>query len=235
MQTASGIDNTTFLTKFNNAELSNEQLLITLDTDWSAIQVKLRSERLVLHTTRARLNGKTGTNTPKDPISKEAEIWLATGVIQENPKQGKYVPLEIRIANGTVRIVNNVVENITVVTPAALVDFVSSTTTDPISSVTIAVPDPILSVDVSSIISEDVKNSFSINLKIKDIVEPFEGETLEVVIGKIRFRLAELGMQKLHFTDALGYMVTENNFKNGLTYTVKQQLYGADKVLTNSK
>ena len=101
---ASQINDTEFLDAYNDAALSNQEVLTKLNTDWTAIGVKLRSPRVTLHTTLERTGGKGGNGAARKEIALEAKIWVKNGSIQSQPKSGGYVSLAERVKAGTITI-----------------------------------------------------------------------------------------------------------------------------------
>jgi len=92
---ANQIEDGEFLQAYNNPSLTNAQVLETLNTDWTAVGVKLRSERLQLHTTMKRTGAAKGVHLPKEQseMAPEAIVWLANGTIQPKPVRGSYEPM----------------------------------------------------------------------------------------------------------------------------------------------
>lgn len=98
---ASSINDAEFLTAYNDASLTNAQMMEKLSTDWTAIGVKLRSERVRLHTTVTRTGGAKGEHAAKavKDLAVEALIWQKDGTVQVNPKSGVYVPMNSATAS----------------------------------------------------------------------------------------------------------------------------------------
>lgn len=92
---ANQIEDGEFLQAYNNPNLTNAAVLETLNTDWTAVGVKLRSERLQLHTTMKRTGAAKGVHMPKEQneLAPEAIVWLANGTIQPKPVRGSYEPM----------------------------------------------------------------------------------------------------------------------------------------------
>ena len=98
---ASSINDAEFLTAYNDASLTNAQMMEKLSTDWTAVGVKLRSERVRLHTTVTRTGGAKGEHAAKavKDLAVEALIWQKDGTVQVNPKSGVYVPMNSATAS----------------------------------------------------------------------------------------------------------------------------------------
>ena len=104
---ASQINDQEFLTAYNDQSKSNLQVIEALNTDWTAVGVKLRSARVGLHTTVNRTGGKGGTfEIRPEPLSLEAQIWKKHGIVQPQPN-GPYVTLADRLRDGKIAIDNN--------------------------------------------------------------------------------------------------------------------------------
>jgi hypothetical protein len=102
---ASSIPDLEFLKAYNDPKASNAQILEALQTDWTAVGVKLRSARLQLHTLVTRTGGAKGTAEAKDKddLALEAQIFKKHEIVQPQPN-GPYISLQERIDAGKIKV-----------------------------------------------------------------------------------------------------------------------------------
>ena len=200
---ANSISDTEFLTAYNNEAFDNAAVLSALNTDWTAIGVKLRSERVKLHCTVTRTGGKAGTWTAVDPLPTEARLWKETGAVRQKPERGAYVPLAAASATLAAPVAS-------LSAPPAPVAFVAPTEA-PTEAPTAA-----------------PAASISFKAEIFDTVYEFEGTTLDDALYALFLKLRELNFSKVQITDrSSGRPVGMNEIHSGGTYKFSKQLTAA--------
>ena len=200
---ANSISDTEFLTAYNNEAFDNAGVLTALNTDWTAVGVKLRSERVKLHCTVTRTGGKAGTWTAVDPLPAEARLWKETGAVRQKPERGAYVPLAAA----------------------------SATLAAPVASLS-AAPAPVAFVAPTEALTEAPTAvpaaSISFKADIFGTVYEFEGATLDDALHALFLKLRELNFSKVQITDrSSGRPVGMNEIRSGGTYKFSKQLTAA--------
>ena len=196
---ANQINDAEFLTAYNNETLNNAAVLAELRTDWTAVGVKLRSERVKLHCTVTRTGGKAGTWTAVDPLPTEARLWKETGAVRQKPERGAYVPLAAASA--------------TLAAPVA-----------PLSAPSV----PVAFVAPTEAPTAVPAASISFKADIFDTVYEFEGATLDDALHALFLKLRELNFSKVQITDrSSGRPVGMNEIRSGGTYKFSKQLTAA--------
>lgn len=202
---ASQIDDKEFLKYFNNENLSNEEVLDKLRTDWTAIGVKLRSVRLGLHTTVVREGGKKGTASKRDNLPLEAQIWVARGEIQ--PQAGVYVSLADRIAAGKITVGSDLV-----VREGGGVQQAAASTT----SATPAAP------------AAPAAPTFAFTANMFGTEYRISGAGKDAAFHALFEKLRELNFSKVMITNAMtGSVVGIGDIQNGGSYKFTKQLTAA--------
>ena len=199
---ANSISDTEFLTAYNNEAFDNAAVLTALNTDWTAVGVKLRSERVKLHCTVLRTGGKAGTWTAVDPLPTEARLWKETGAVRQKPERGAYVPLATTAAPAPAA---------SVAVPVASVAPAEAPTAAPTAAPTDA-----------------PANTVSFKAEIFGTVYEFEGATLDDALHALFLKLRELNFSKVQITDrSSGRPVGMNEIRSGGTYKFSKQLTAA--------
>ena len=206
---AASITDEEFLVAYNNSEISNSQMLEQLQTDWTAIGVKLRSEHLRLHRTGERTGGAKGTYTgfTASQLAPEAKIWKATGVIQPKPPRGQsYTPMTA----AQYRAATEVNAPAAPATPAPA-------TPAPVPAPAAPVPVPATPATTFSFRAEIFGTAFS-----------FSGEDKDSAFDALFQKLRELNFSKVSITNASnGRNVGIGEIANGGSYKLTKQLTAA--------
>lgn len=203
---ANAISDAEFLAAYNNEAYNNAAVLTALNTDWTAIGVKLRSERVKLHCTVLRTGGKSGTWTAVNPLPAEAQIWKETGAVRQKPERGSYVPLAAT--------------NALAAAPAAV----------PTSTTLVAAPVASVAPTEAPTAAPTVApaNTVSFKAEIFGTVYEFEGATLDDALHALFIKLRELNFSKVQITNrATGRPVGMNEIRSGGTYKFSKQLTAA--------
>lgn len=199
---ANAISDAEFLAAYNNEAYNNAAVLTALNTDWTAIGVKLRSERVKLHCTVLRTGGKSGTWMAVNPLPAEAQIWKETGAVRQKPERGSYVPL------------------------AATNALAAASTAAPTSTTVVAAP--VASVAPTEAPTVAPVNAVSFKAEIFGTVYEFEGATLDDALHALFLKLRELNFSKVQITDhSSGRPVGMNEIRSGGTYKFSKQLTAA--------
>ena len=195
---ASKITDSEFLAAYNDAKLDNAAVIKKLSTDWNAIGVKLRSERVKLHTTVVRIGGAKGSAEPiaAEKLSLEAKAWLKDGTVQSQPAKGGYVPLADRENGNT-----------------------SSTTTKTASTAS--------TTSTASTSASNNASEFSFTAELFGTRSVFNGTDRNDAMNKLFTRLQELNFSKVTITNSNGTVIGINEIANNGFYVFKKQMTAA--------
>ena len=220
---ASQINDQEFLTAYNDQSKSNLQVIEALNTDWTAVGVKLRSARVGLHTTVNRTGGKGGSfEIRPEPLSLEAQIWKKHGIVQPQPN-GPYVTLQERLDKGLITIDGDL--NVTAVETAATTTTATATsapaeTTTSVQTETAAT--------TTSTQAEAPKVEFAFTAEIFDSNYRLAGPTKEDALHALFVKLQELNFSKVAITDRRsGRAIGINDIQAGGEYRLAKQLTAA--------
>ena len=217
---ASQINDQEFLTAYNDQSKSNLQVIEALNTDWTAVGVKLRSARVGLHTTVNRTGGKGGTfEIRPEPLSLEAQIWKKHGIVQPQPN-GPYVTLQERLDRGLITIDGDL--NVTAVEAAAQTETTTSTQTTSSSTETAS------QTATTSTQTEAPKVEFAFTAEIFGSNYRLAGPTKEDALHALFVKLQELNFSKVAITDRRsGRAIGINDIQAGGEYRLAKQLTAA--------
>lgn len=209
---ASKITDQEFLVAYNDTTKDNLAVITALRTDWTAVGVKLRSPRVVLHTTVERTGGKGGTFAARPaPLALEAQIWVRYGTIQQQPANGSYVPLAERIRSGEVAIDGDL--NLTTTAPAAATETAAA---------------PLATAAPASTGSQPPVAGFSFEAEIFSAPYQLSGPTKDDALHALFVKLQDLNFSKVMITNrATGSVVGINDIQNGGRYKLAKQLTAA--------
>ena len=220
---ASQINDQEFLTAYNDQSKSNLQVIEALNTDWTAVGVKLRSARVGLHTTVNRTGGKGGSfEIRPEPLSLEAQIWKKHGIVQPQPN-GPYVTLQERLDKGLITIDGDL--NVTAVETAATTTTATATsapaeTTTSVQTETAAT--------TTSTQAEAPKVEFAFTAEIFGSNYRLAGPTKEDALHALFVKLQELNFSKVAITDRRsGRAIGINDIQAGGEYRLAKQLTAA--------
>ena len=219
---ASQINDTEFLAAYNDQTKNNQGVIDALNTDWTAVNVKLRSARVMLHTLVERTGGKSGTFTVRSSPALEALIWQRYATVQSQPKSGPYVSLADRIAKGVITVDTESLV-VTETTPSAApantpapTESSSATATAPSTGTSAAVP------------ATPAAVAFAFAAEIYGDTYSFEGEDREAAIGALFTKLQELNFSKVAITRTDTHQPCGiNDIVNGGSYKFAKQLTAA--------
>lgn len=218
---ASQINDQEFLTAYNDQSKSNLQVIEALNTDWTAVGVKLRSARVGLHTTVNRTGGKGGSfEIRPEPLSLEAQIWKKHGIVQPQPN-GPYVTLQERLDKGLITIDGDL--NVTAVETAAAA---STTTSAPAETTTSTQTETAAA--TTSTQAEAPKVEFAFTAEIFGSNYRLAGPTKEDALHALFVKLQELNFSKVAITDRRsGRAIGINDIQAGGEYRLAKQLTAA--------
>ena len=218
---ASQINDQEFLTAYNDQSKSNLQVIEALNTDWTAVGVKLRSARVGLHTTVNRTGGKGGSfEIRPEPMSLEAQIWKKHGIVQPQPN-GPYVTLQERLDRGLITIDGDL--NVTAVETAVTT---TSTTTTAAPAETAASTETAAA--TTSTQAEAPKVEFAFTAEIFGSNYRLAGPTKEDALHALFVKLQELNFSKVAITDRRsGRAIGINDIQAGGEYRLAKQLTAA--------
>lgn len=218
---ASQINDQEFLTAYNDQSKSNLQVIEALNTDWTAVGVKLRSARVGLHTTVNRTGGKGGSfEIRPEPLSLEAQIWKKHGIVQPQPN-GPYVTLQERLDKGLITIDGDL--NVTAVETAAAT---STTTSAPTETTTSTQTET--AATTTSTQAEAPKVEFAFTAEIFGSNYRLAGPTKEDALHALFVKLQELNFSKVAITDRRsGRAIGINDIQAGGEYRLAKQLTAA--------
>lgn len=235
---ASQINDSEFLIAYNNkAFTTNSQVMEALNTDWTAVGVKLRSTRVQLHTIVTRTGGKSGGFTERADLALEAKIWLKNGTVQTNPKSGPYISLADRIASGAITINPETLEigNVQAAPAATTQQTGSDTTTAPVTQAapsadtTQQTTSTGMNSGTATIVQEPVNNqAFKFTANIFGQSYEMAGATKEDAMHALFGKLQELNFSKVAITNTrTNQAVGINDIVNGGSYKLAKQLTAA--------
>ena len=213
---AGTISDAEFLTAYNNASLSNAEILAQLNTDWTAIGVKLRSVHLQLHRTGNRTGGSKGSFEAfrASELAYEAKLWQESGVIQ--PKRPGYEAMtkaEYNAAKGQ--------------TPAVAAPAPAPATAPkaaPASTAAVVAPAP--TAPVTSAVANSA--AFKFQAEIFGTTYEFEGANKDDAYDALFRKLRELNFSKVAITNLnSGSAIGINDIVNGGRYKFNKQLTAA--------
>lgn len=218
---ASQINDQEFLTAYNDQSKSNLQVIEALNTDWTAVGVKLRSARVGLHTTVNRTGGKGGSfEIRPEPLSLEAQIWKKHGIVQPQPN-GPYVTLQERLDKGLITIDGDL--NVTAVETAA-----ATTTTTSAPAETTTSTQTETATATTSTQAEAPKVEFAFTAEIFGSNYRLAGPTKEDALHALFVKLQELNFSKVAITDRRsGRAIGINDIQAGGEYRLAKQLTAA--------
>ena len=218
---ASQINDQEFLTAYNDQSKSNLQVIEALNTDWTAVGVKLRSARVGLHTTVNRTGGKGGSfEIRPEPLSLEAQIWKKHGIVQPQPN-GPYVTLQERLDKGLITIDGDL--NVTAVETAATT---ATATSAPAETTTSAQTET--AATTTSTQAEAPKVEFAFTAEIFGSNYRLAGPTKEDALHALFVKLQELNFSKVAITDRRsGRAIGINDIQAGGEYRLAKQLTAA--------
>ena len=213
---ASQINDQEFLTAYNDQSKSNLQVIEALNTDWTAVGVKLRSARVGLHTTVNRTGGKGGSfEIRPEPLSLEAQIWQKHGIVQPQPN-GPYVTLQERLDKGLITIDGDL--NVTAVETAATTTTAETTTSAQTET----------EATTTSTQAEAPKVEFAFTAEIFGSNYRLAGPTKEDALHALFVKLQELNFSKVAITDRRsGRAIGINDIQAGGEYRLAKQLTAA--------
>ena len=220
---ASQINDQEFLTAYNDQSKSNLQVIEALNTDWTAVGVKLRSARVGLHTTVNRTGGKGGSfEIRPEPLSLEAQIWKKHGIVQPQPN-GPYVTLQERLDKGLITIDSDL--NVTAVETAATTTTATATSA-PAETTTSAQTET--AATTTSTQAEAPKVEFAFTAEIFGSNYRLAGPTKEDALHALFVKLQELNFSKVAITDRRsGRAIGINDIQAGGEYRLAKQLTAA--------
>ena len=218
---ASQINDQEFLTAYNDQSKSNLQVIEALNTDWTAVGVKLRSARVGLHTTVNRTGGKGGSfEIRPEPLSLEAQIWKKHGIVQPQPN-GPYVTLQERLDKGLITIDGDL--NVTAVETAATTTTATSAPAETTTSVQTET-----AATTTSTQAEAPKVEFAFTAEIFGSNYRLAGPTKEDALHALFVKLQELNFSKVAITDRRsGRAIGINDIQAGGEYRLAKQLTAA--------
>ncbi len=221
---ASQINDQEFLTAYNDQSKSNLQVIEALNTDWTAVGVKLRSARVGLHTTVNRTGGKGGSfEIRPEPLSLEAQIWKKHGIVQPQPN-GPYVTLQERLDKGLITIDGDL--NVTAVETAATTSTTTSTQTETAAATTSTQTETAAA--TTSTQTETPKVEFAFTAEIFGSNYRLAGPTKEDALHALFVKLQELNFSKVAITDRRsGRAIGINDIQAGGEYRLAKQLTAA--------
>ena len=219
---ASQINDQEFLTAYNDQSKSNLQVIEALNTDWTAVGVKLRSARVGLHTTVNRTGGKGGSfEIRPEPLSLEAQIWKKHGIVQPQPN-GPYVTLQERLDKGLITIDGDL--NVTAVETAATT---ATATSAPAETTATSAPAETAATTTSTQ-AEAPKVEFAFTAEIFGSNYRLAGPTKEDALHALFVKLQELNFSKVAITDRRsGRAIGINDIQAGGEYRLAKQLTAA--------
>ena len=205
---ASQITDTEFLAAYNDSTMGTAAVLELLETDWSAIGVKLRSTRVKLHTTVVRVGGAKGTVTPipENELSLEAQLWKKTGEVQPQPN-GPYVTLEERGG----------IDNTNPPVPPKADPSKASVSNDIVNDKPATVTDK----------PAAKQDAFAFKAMLFSQDYQFSGPTKADAMHALMLKLQELNFSKVTITNSSGSTVGINDIVNGGNYRFSKQMTAA--------
>ena len=220
---ASQINDQEFLTAYNDQSKSNLQVIEALNTDWTAVGVKLRSARVGLHTTVNRTGGKGGSfEIRPEPLSLEAQIWKKHGIVQPQPN-GPYMTLQERLDKDLITIDGDL--NVTAVETAATTTTATATSA-PAETTTSAQTETVAT--TTSTQAEAPKVEFAFTAEIFGSNYRLAGPTKEDALHALFVKLQELNFSKVAITDRRsGRAIGINDIQAGGEYRLAKQLTAA--------
>ena len=231
MRGANAINDSEFLSAYNDKTKTNADVISALDTDWTAVGVKLRSERLKLHTLVRRAGGAKGTFTvvPEAELAIEARIWRETGVVQQNPQTGSYVPMT---DTGEYRRTGDQANEAGATVAATTETTTETTSSMSVGGATAAAPvDGTGSTDAQTSAQQPVAapaKEVSFNVNIVGTPYKFSGPTIEDAQDGLFRKLRELDFAKVQISSARnGSPVGLQHFRDGGEYRITKQLTAA--------
>lgn len=235
MRGANAINDSEFLSAYNDKTKTNADVITALDTDWTAVGVKLRSERLKLHTLVRRAGGAKGTFTviPEAELAIEARIWRETGVVQQNPQTGSYVPMT---DTGEYRRTGDAANEAGAAAPAATTATTTTEATASTASMSVGGATAAAPVDGTGTASAETPvaapaastKEVSFNVNIVGTSYKFSGPTIEDAQDGLFRKLRELDFAKVQISDARsGSPVGLQHFRDGGEYRITKQLTAA--------
>lgn len=222
-----------FLRVYNNTELDNAAMVAELNTDFANVGVKLRSLRVLLHTTLIRKGGVKGTSIAVDPLELEARIWLKDGTIQTQPKGGSYMSLGERLRKGLITIDDDL--NVTTVVMVGETTSAAPTVTAPIGAETAesdeAYPEK---VDIAEELgarapsasgtAEAIDTEFAFTANIFGSAYRLSGPDKDDALHALFTKLREMNFSKVMITNATNNQVVGiNDIENGGSYKLARQ------------
>ena len=220
---ASQINDQEFLAAYNDESKTNAQVIEALNSDWTAVGVKLRSARVTLHTTVERTGGKVGTFSKRsEPLALEAQIWKKYGTVQPQPN-GPYVSLKERLDAGKIAIDADL--NVTEVTAAPTASTTTTATTDTASS-------PAGVIEQAGAGQQSTSGAtaeeFAFTAEIFGSNYRLAGDTKDDALHALFVKLQELNFSKVAITDmATGRAIGINDIRSGGCYKLNKQLTAA--------
>ncbi len=217
---ASQINDQEFLSAYNDKSKTNAQVIEALNTDWTAVGVKLRSARVTLHTIVERTGGKAGTFTDRsEPLALEAQIWQKHGIVQPQPN-GPYVSLKERLDAGKIAIDGDL--NVTEVTAAQTTTAATEAATDQGTATTAATAE-------NQTGTETAKTpEFAFTAEIFGSNYRLAGPTKDDALHALFMKLQELNFSKVAITNKrTGGSIGINDIQNGGEYRLNKQLTAA--------
>lgn len=232
IKTAAQINDVAFLEAYNNADLSNAEMLAQLETDWTAIGVKLRSARLKTHLLVERTGGANGTVTklPKKSIKLEGHVWAAHKTVQPQPN-GQYVTLAERVKAKLIKI-DKETFTVTEVNPAEAKTASTTKTTATKSGVQLkSGADHDASVNAETTASNGATTTaadtaFRFTAKIYGNNHNIEGNTRKLAMQALFEKLQDVGFSKVA-VKRNGSVIDLADVRNGDTITIDRQLTAA--------
>jgi hypothetical protein len=219
---ASQINDQEFLAAYNDKTKTNAQVIESLNTDWTAVGVKLRSARVTLHTIVERTGGKAGTFTDRsEPLALEAQIWQKHGIVQPQPN-GPYVSLKERLDAGKIAIDGDL--NVTEVTAAAATTSAAATTEQ--GSVPAATAETTAANQTGT--EAPKAPEFAFTAEIFGSNYRLAGPTKDDALHALFMKLQELNFSKVAITNKrTGGSIGINDIQNGGEYRLNKQLTAA--------
>jgi hypothetical protein len=228
---ASAINDAEFLAAYNDKTKTNMQVIEALNTDWTAVGVKLRSARVTLHTTVERTGGKGGNFTERgEPLALEAQIWVKRGEVQAQPN-GPYTSLKDRIDSGKITVdadLNIVVAEVApVLATAPVTAAASSTAPTPTTATTDAAAPAAATTSGGAVGSATpAAEEFAFRAEIFGSSYRLAGPTKEDALHALFVKLQELNFSKVAITEN-GRAIGINDIRSGGNYKLAKQLTAA--------
>jgi hypothetical protein len=246
MRGASQITDSEFLTAYNDAKLTNDDVMQKLDTDWTAIGVKLRSDRLKKHlTVEMRVGGRSG-GCPRElaasELTPEAAAWRSDGTVVPKPSTTPKVDSSSGLVNAAPSMLDATREmsgagskpDETAVASGAIGETavasgaIGGGATDKTAAPATAAPATAApATAVPNATPAGKPGVVGFDATIYNQYYQFSGATIGEATDKFMLKLRELNLSKMLISDRSGRLVGLADFVNGGKYKVTPQLTAA--------